>query len=58
MVARMTTYRFRVDAHELARKAESGLLPIFEGSPASVPTDCSRTAATFSVVRGGWGLPR
>jgi len=28
MVARMTTYRFRVDPHELATKAEDGLLPL------------------------------
>jgi hypothetical protein len=30
MVARMTTYRFRVDPHELARKAEEGFLPILK----------------------------
>jgi hypothetical protein len=30
MVARMATYRFRVDAHDLAKKAEGGLLPIFK----------------------------
>jgi hypothetical protein len=29
MVARMATYRFRVDANDLAKKAEGGLLPIF-----------------------------
>ena len=33
MVARVTTYRFKVDPHELARKAEVGLLPIFQGQP-------------------------
>jgi hypothetical protein len=33
MVARMTTYRFRVDPHELARKAEEGLLPLFRQQP-------------------------
>jgi len=33
MVARMTTYRFRVDAHDLARKAEDGMLPILKGQP-------------------------
>ena len=27
MVARMATYRFRVDPHDLAKKAEAGLLP-------------------------------
>ena len=27
MVARMATYRFRVDPYELAKKAEAGLLP-------------------------------
>jgi hypothetical protein len=29
MVARMATYRFKVDPNELAKKVEGGLLPIF-----------------------------
>ena len=33
MVARMTTYRFRVDPRELATKAEDGLLPLFKEQP-------------------------
>ena len=33
MVARMVTYRFKVDPHELAKKAEEGLLPIFMKQP-------------------------
>ena len=33
MVARMTTYRFRVDPDDLARKAEAGLLPLFREQP-------------------------
>ena len=54
MVARMTTYRFRVDAHELARKAEIGLLPIFQGQPGF------RSYALFAdssdVQRGARGM--
>lgn len=30
MIARMTTYRFRVDPHDIARRAEDGLLPILQ----------------------------
>ena len=30
MIARMTTYRFRVDPHDLAKKAEAGMLPILQ----------------------------
>jgi hypothetical protein len=33
MVARMTTYRFRVDPRELATKAEGGLLPLLQEQP-------------------------
>jgi hypothetical protein len=33
MVARMATYRFTVDPHDLAKKAEEGLLPIFMKQP-------------------------
>ena len=33
MVARMTTYRFKFDAHALAKKAEEGLLPILKEQP-------------------------
>ena len=33
MVARMTTYRFKVDPRELATKAEDGLLPLFKEQP-------------------------
>jgi heme-degrading monooxygenase HmoA len=54
MVARMTTYRFRVDAQELAKKAENGLLPIFQGQPGF------RSFALFAdssdVQRGARGM--
>lgn len=33
VVARLTTYRFRVDPHELATKVEDGLLPLFREQP-------------------------
>jgi len=33
MVARMVTYRFKVDPLELAKQAEEGLLPIFMKQP-------------------------
>jgi hypothetical protein len=33
MVARLATYRFRVDANDLAKKAAGGLLPIFNKQP-------------------------
>ena len=33
MVARMTTYRFKADPYDLAKKAEEGLLPIFMRQP-------------------------
>ena len=33
MHARMATYRISGDAHELARKAEEGMLPIFQAQP-------------------------
>jgi hypothetical protein len=33
VVARLTTYRFRVDPHELATKAQDGMLPLLEGQP-------------------------
>lgn len=33
MHIRMATYRFRGDAHELAERAEEGLLPIFQEQP-------------------------
>jgi hypothetical protein len=33
MVARIATYRFKVDANELAKKAEGGLLPMFKKQP-------------------------
>ena len=33
MHARMATYRISGDAHELARKAEEGMLPIFKAEP-------------------------
>ena len=43
MHARMATYRFSGDAHELAQKAEQGILPIFQAQPGfraySVATD-------------------
>ena len=39
----MATYRFSGDAHELAQKAEQGILPIFQAQPGfraySVATD-------------------
>jgi hypothetical protein len=33
MHGRMATYRYTGDAHELARRAEEGMLPIFEAQP-------------------------
>jgi hypothetical protein len=33
MHARIATYRISADAHELARKAEEGMLPIFQAQP-------------------------
>ena len=33
MIARMTTYRFRVDPHQLAKKAQDGMLPILQKQP-------------------------
>jgi hypothetical protein len=33
MVARMATYRFKIDPNELAKKVEGGLLPIFMKQP-------------------------
>ena len=57
MVARMATYRFRVDPYELAKKAEAGLLPIFMKQPGF--RDCSLFADTSEVQRGprGMGAP-
>jgi heme-degrading monooxygenase HmoA len=43
MQARMATYRFSGDAHELAQRAEQGILPILQAQPGfraySVATD-------------------
>jgi len=57
MVARMATYRFRVDANDLAKKAESGLLPIFKGQAGF--RDYSLFADRSEVQRGprGMGAP-
>ncbi len=57
MVARMATYRFRVDPYELAKEAEAGLLPIFMKQPGF--RDCSLFADTSEVQRGprGMGAP-
>ena len=57
VVARMATYRFRVDANDLAKKAESGLLPIFNGQPGF--RDYSLFADRSEVQRGprGMGAP-
>ena len=57
MVARMATYRFRVDANELAKKAEEGLLPIFMKQPGF--RDYSLFADRSEVQRGprGMGAP-
>ena len=33
MYGRMATYRFTGDAHDLARRAEQGILPIFQSQP-------------------------
>lgn len=33
MQARMATYRFSGDAHDLARRAEEGILPILQSQP-------------------------
>jgi heme-degrading monooxygenase HmoA len=33
MYGRMATYRFTGDAHDLARRAEQGILPIFQAQP-------------------------
>jgi hypothetical protein len=57
MVARMATYRFRVDANELAAKAEEGLLPIFMKQPGF--RDYSLFADRSETQRGprGMGAP-
>lgn len=58
MVARMTTYRFRVDPHDLAKKAEDGMLPIFREQPGF--RDYSLYADRSEVQRGprGMGAPQ
>jgi hypothetical protein len=56
MVARMTTRRFRVDPHDLARKAEDGLLPIFREQPGF--RDYSLYADRSAVQRGPRGMGR
>jgi heme-degrading monooxygenase HmoA len=50
MVARMATYRFKVDPNELAKKVEGGLLPIFMKQ--SGFRDYSLFAATEEVQPG------
>jgi heme-degrading monooxygenase HmoA len=57
MVARIATYRFRVDANDLAKKAEGGLLPIFKKQPGF--RDYSLFADRSEVQRGprGMGAP-
>ena len=57
MVARMTTYRFKADPYELAKKAEEGLLPIFMKQPGF--RDYSLFADRTDVQRGprGMGAP-
>src|SRR5262245_827633 len=57
MVARIATYRFRVDANDLAKKAEGGLLPIFRKQ--SGFRDYSLLADRSEVQRGprGMGAP-
>ena len=54
MVARMATYRFKVDANDLAKKAEGGLLPIFKNQPGF--RDYSLFADRSEVQRGPRGL--
>jgi heme-degrading monooxygenase HmoA len=54
MVARMATYRFKVDANDLAKKAEAGLLPIFKNQPGF--RDYSLFADRSEVQRGPRGL--
>ena len=57
MVARMATYRFKVDPHDLAKQAEEGLLPIFMKQPGF--RDYSLFADRSEVQRGprGMGAP-
>ena len=57
MVARMTTYRFKADPNDLAKKAEEGLLPIFMKQPGF--RDYSLFADRTDVQRGprGMGAP-
>jgi hypothetical protein len=57
MVARIATYRFRVDANDLAKKAARGLLPIFKKQPGF--RDYSLFADRSEVQRGprGMGAP-
>src|SRR5262245_7378086 len=57
MVARMATYRFKVDANDLAKKAEEGLLPTFRKQPGFC--DYSLFADRSEVQRGprGMGAP-
>jgi transglutaminase-like putative cysteine protease len=53
----MTTYRFKVDPHDLAEKAEDGLLPIFREQRGF--REYSLYADRFEVQRGprGMGAP-
>jgi heme-degrading monooxygenase HmoA len=54
MVARIATYRFRVDANDLAKKAAGGLLPIFKKQPGF--RDYSLFADRSEVQRGPRGV--
>jgi len=56
MVARIATYRFRVDANDLAKKAAGGLLPIFKKQAGFRDYSLFADRSEFSGGRGEWGL--
>ena len=56
MVARMATYRFRVDPYELAKKAEEGLLPIFMKQPGFRDYSLFADRSEVHAGREGWVL--
>jgi hypothetical protein len=58
MVARMTTYRFRVDPHELAKKAETGLLPVFQAQPGFRAFSLFADGSEVQRGPGGMGAPQ
>ena len=59
MHGRMARYTYTGDAQELARKAEDGMLPIFQAQPGFKSTrSSSRTGRSFRSARGNPRRPR